>query len=124
MALPRRTQQAIIGNQALEKEHLNEFIQELYKKDRRVFQETQDTARALVLQAANDYNLADLGDSYIYGLRRCRRRSPRLGIPEDHTQPAGDSPGHLATAGDDRSERYGLRPTRPAHQLDGAVRDQ
>ncbi|WP_218009212.1 ATP-binding protein [Herbidospora cretacea] len=68
LALPRRTQQAVIGNQPLEKGHLDEFLQALYKKDRRVFQEAQDTARALVLQATNDYNLASVGDSYMYGL--------------------------------------------------------
>ncbi|WP_066365527.1 ATP-binding protein [Herbidospora mongoliensis] len=68
MSLPRRTQQAIIGNQPLEKEYLKEFMQGLYKRNSKVFMEAQDTARALVLLAANDYNLASLGDSYMYGL--------------------------------------------------------
>ncbi|TKK88977.1 ATP-binding protein [Herbidospora galbida] len=68
MSLPRRTQQAVIGNQPLEKEHLKEFLQGLYKRDSKLFMQAQDTARALVLLAANDYNLASLGDSYMYGL--------------------------------------------------------
>lgn len=68
MGLQRKTQQAIIGNQPLEKAHLDEFLQGFYKKNPKVFQETRDTARALVLLAANDYNLAIVGESYIYSL--------------------------------------------------------
>ncbi|GAA4207602.1 DUF87 domain-containing protein [Streptosporangium oxazolinicum] len=65
MQLPRRTQQAIIGNQAVTLEDLNLFIDALYDLDRRVGREAQDVARALVLLGAGSNTLVDIGESYI-----------------------------------------------------------
>ncbi|WP_239137896.1 helicase HerA domain-containing protein, partial [Sphaerisporangium rufum] len=65
MGLPRKTGQAVIGNQPLTRDDLDQFIQALYRVDRRVGRDAQDVARALVLLAAGDHALVDLGESYI-----------------------------------------------------------
>lgn len=65
MQLPRKTQQAIIGNQTVTREDLDLFIEALYDIDRRVGREAQDVARALVLLGAGRNALVDIGESYI-----------------------------------------------------------
>ncbi|MGC5013002.1 ATP-binding protein [Streptosporangium sp. DT93] len=65
MQLPRKTQKTIIGNQPVTREDLDLFIEALYGIDRRVGRDTQDAARALVLLAAGDNTLVDIGESYI-----------------------------------------------------------
>ncbi|GGK81482.1 ATPase [Sphaerisporangium melleum] len=65
MRLPRKTQQTIIGNQMVTREDLDQFIDALYRIDRRVGRDAQDVARALVLLAADDHALVDIGESYL-----------------------------------------------------------
>ncbi|WP_062352553.1 ATP-binding protein [Herbidospora yilanensis] len=65
MKLPRKHQQAIIGNQPVSRDDLDLFIEALSKIDRRVGREAQDVARALVLLAAGNDALADIGESYL-----------------------------------------------------------
>ncbi|GAA0987093.1 DUF87 domain-containing protein [Acrocarpospora macrocephala] len=87
MQLPRKSQQAIIGNQLVTREDLDLFIEALYKIDRRVGREAQDVARALVLLEANHNALVDIGQSYICSIEDGESYRLSWGFRQDHKSP-------------------------------------
>ncbi|MEU8384355.1 ATP-binding protein [Streptosporangium sp. NPDC048865] len=87
MDLPRKTQQAIIGNQMVVREDLDLFIEALYDIDRRVGREAQDVARALVLLGANHNALVDIGESYICSIEDGKSYRLSWGFRQVHKSP-------------------------------------
>ncbi|MFC6079878.1 ATP-binding protein [Sphaerisporangium aureirubrum] len=87
MPLPRKSQQAIIGNQMVTREDLDLFIEALYRIDRRVGRESQDVARALVLLGAGHHALADLGESYICSIEDDESSRLSWGFRKVHKSP-------------------------------------
>ncbi|MEV6862196.1 DUF87 domain-containing protein [Streptosporangium subroseum] len=87
MQLPRKNQQAIIGNQTVTREDLDLFIEALYDIDRRVGKEAQDVARALVLLGANHNALVAIGDSYICSIADGESYRSDWGFRQVHKSP-------------------------------------
>ncbi|GAA0383157.1 ATPase [Acrocarpospora corrugata] len=87
MQLPRKSQQAIIGNQLVTREDLDLFIEALYRIDRRVGRDAQDVARALVLLGASHDALVDLGESYICSIEDGERDRLSWGFRKVHKSP-------------------------------------
>lgn len=87
MELPRKTQQTIIGNQTLTREDLDQFIEALFRVDRRVAKEAQDAARALVLLGANQHALSDIGESYICSVEDGESYRLQWGFRQVHKSP-------------------------------------
>jgi DNA replication protein DnaC len=63
--VPTALQRTIGGTRRLTPEDLNQFLTEVRRLDRQVGQECRETARALVLYACDDPNLADIGWDYL-----------------------------------------------------------
>ncbi|MER5643404.1 ATP-binding protein [Streptosporangium sp. NPDC002524] len=87
MRLPRKTQQAIIGNQTVTPEDLDLFIEALYDIDRRVGREAQDVARALVLLGAGHNALVAIGESYICSIADGESDRSRWGFRQVRKSP-------------------------------------
>ncbi|UQU63414.1 DUF87 domain-containing protein [Couchioplanes caeruleus] len=88
---PRGVRRAVIGETTLSRGTLDAFIDLLRKTDRQVGVEAQDTARALVLHAADDAHAQDIGHDFLcsndeeeagdrasWGMRRGRRSAQEV----------------------------------------------
>ncbi|GGL07046.1 ATPase [Sphaerisporangium melleum] len=89
VGVQRLARRELTGKAALTKETLDVFVDLLRRFHPRVGRETQDTLRALVLQASNDLNAQDVGYSYL----SCRPEGEpgeraRWGMRHDESRPA------------------------------------
>lgn len=91
LSAPRAVRRAVIGEADLTRSALDAFIDLLRKAHRQVGMECQDTARALVLQAAEDLRLQDIGYEFLcsndeeeagqraaWGMRRGKRSAQEV----------------------------------------------
>lgn len=68
---------ALLGTNALNRAHLDAFVLGLRKLDRQVGVECADTARALVLYAAEDLTQNEIGDEYLGGFEESKNGARR-----------------------------------------------
>jgi len=67
LGIPAEVRDAIAGNAAVTREHLDTFIRALRTFNREVGRECQDTARALVLNGSHDFEAQDVGYAHLIG---------------------------------------------------------
>ena len=65
VGMPRMERRALLGQRTLSRETLDTFIMALRQVNRQVAAETQDTARALVLHASDDFAAQAVGEAYL-----------------------------------------------------------
>ncbi|GII91612.1 ATP-binding protein [Sinosporangium siamense] len=65
IGVPRMVRRAVIGASALTREALDTFAEALRRFDRRTGPDIQHTARSLVLLAADDISLYDIGNAFL-----------------------------------------------------------
>src|SRR5262249_44830658 len=65
LGLPVALRDALSGGRSLPRQHVDEFIGALRGLERRVGLECQDTARALVLLGARDFDAQDVGYAHL-----------------------------------------------------------
>ncbi|MET7876116.1 DUF87 domain-containing protein [Micromonospora profundi] len=65
LGLPVEVRDAIAGTRPVTREHLDTFIRGLRTRDREVGRDCQDTARALVLHGAIDFEAQDVGYAHL-----------------------------------------------------------
>jgi hypothetical protein len=63
---PRTVRRAITGDAPLVRAAVDAFIDLLRKKNQQIGQECQDTARALVLRASDNFQAQDVGHNFLY----------------------------------------------------------
>lgn len=91
VSAPRAVRRAIVGDAELTRPALDAFVDLVRKSHRQVGMECQDTARALVLQAAADLRLQDIGYEFLcsndeeeagqraaWGMRRGKRSAQEV----------------------------------------------
>ncbi|MFF5180766.1 ATP-binding protein [Micromonospora sp. NPDC000316] len=65
LGLPVEVRDAVAGTRPVTREHLDTFIRGLRSRDREVGRDCQDTARALVLHGAIDFEAQDVGYAHL-----------------------------------------------------------
>ncbi|MEU5909328.1 DUF87 domain-containing protein [Micromonospora sp. NPDC047527] len=65
LGLPVEVRDAVAGTQPVTREHLDAFIRGLRSRDREVGRDCQDTARALILHGAIDFEAQDVGYAHL-----------------------------------------------------------
>jgi len=68
LGLPAEMRDVVAGDAAIKPPQMKEFINALRGRDPVLGQEVKDTARALVLQASQDFDAQDLGRAYLASL--------------------------------------------------------
>ena len=116
LGLPTEVRDAIAGaSDELTPEHLDAFIAALRRFNRPIGQETQDTARALVLHGSADMKAQDVGYAYLTSLDGGDTNRPRvLGPRRGLAVAAADRARHVAAARADRPDGDRDRPDRHA----------
>ncbi|SIM84272.1 helicase HerA domain-containing protein [Micromonospora cremea] len=92
LGLPVDVRDAVAGAREVNREHLDAFIRALRTRDREVGRDCQDTARALVLHGAIDFEAQDVGYGHLIsepgepGMRAAWGLSPAIRTPQQIVQ--------------------------------------
>ncbi len=119
LGIPAEVRDAVAGDAPLTRAQLDTFIRALRSVRRDVGRRCQDTARALVLHGAADFEAQDVGYAHLISDPGDPAARAEWGLSRQLREPAADRPRHLPAHGADaQPDGHRRRPARHAVRPD------